>query len=127
MIQPEVDSLPEPPRDVPFVVLHENDARFQTWFAAEFVNFLDQRFACFIAWMRFACKDELHRARRIVDQAFQSFFVAKKKCPAFVSRQPPRETDGQNFRVKNAINSANGLRRFAQSFTALSFAVAYKI
>ena len=63
-------------------------------FAAEFVDFLDQRFACFIARMRFACENKLHRARRIVHQSFQSFLVAEQKCAALVSRKPPRETDG---------------------------------
>ena len=69
MVQPEIDSLHEAPRDIAVVVLHENDASFQTWFAAEFVHFLDQRLACFIARMCFACKNELHRARRIVHQS----------------------------------------------------------
>src|SRR6478735_11153162 len=77
--------------------------------------------------MRFACKNELHRARRIVHQAFQSFLVAEQKCAPLVSRESSRETDGQNFRIKNTINPANRLRRLAQSFAALSLAVANKI
>src|SRR5215469_1094786 len=127
MVEPKIDSLHEPPRDVTVVVLHENDASLQARFAAEFVNFLDQRLPCFIARMRFAGENELHWARRIVHQASQSFFVAEQKCAALISCEPPRKTDGQNFRIKNAIDFANRLRRFAQSFTALSFAIANKI
>src|SRR5246127_5529984 len=127
MVEPKIDSLHEPPRDVTVVVLHKNDASFQAWFAAEFVDFLDQRLPCFIARMRFAGKNELHWARCIVHQAFQSFFVGEQKCAALISYEPPRKTDGQNFRIKNAIDFANRLRRFAQSFTALSFAIANKI
>ena len=60
--------------------------------------------------MRFACENELHRPRRIVQQSLQSFLVAEQKRAALVSREPPRKTDGQNFRIENAIDSANGLR-----------------
>ena len=107
MVQPKIDSLHEAARDVAVIVLHENDASFQTWFAAELVNLLNKRFACFILWMRFACKDELYWARRIVHQTFESFLIAKQKCATLVGREPPRETDGQNFGIKNAIDSAN--------------------
>ena len=107
MVQPKIDSLPQPARNVTVVVLDEDDTILQPGFAAEFVYFLDERFACFIAWMRLACKDKLHRPRRIVQQSLQSFLVAKQECAALVSRESARETDGQNFRIKNAINSAN--------------------
>src|SRR5215467_4791514 len=107
MVQPKVDSLPEPARDVAVVVLCENEAGFETWFAAEFVNLLDQRLACFIARMRFPCENELHRTSWIIHQAFQSLLVAEQKCAAFVGGEPPRETNGQNFWIENAIDSAN--------------------
>src|SRR5262249_4803543 len=94
MVEPKIDSLPKAPRDVAIVVLNENYPRFQTWFATKFVNLLDQCFACFIAWMGFACKDELHWARRIVYQTFQPFLVGKQQCAALVSRKASRETDG---------------------------------
>ena len=71
------DALHETSRDVAVIVLHENDASFQTWFAAEFVNFLNQSLACFVARMRFAGENKLHRTRRIVHQSFRSFLVAK--------------------------------------------------
>src|SRR5574338_1557293 len=127
MIQPKIDTLHEPARNVTVVVLDKNDASLQTGFAAEFVNFLDQRIACFIAWMRLASENELHRPSGIVHQAFQSFLVAEQKCAALVSGESPRETYSQNFRIENAINSANRLRRFAQSFTPSPFAIANKI
>src|SRR6185369_13186288 len=107
MIQPKIDSLPEPAGNVTVVVLHENDASFQTGFATEFIHLLDERFARFIARMRFACENKLHRARRIVHQSFQSFLVAEQKCAAFVSGEPSRKSDGQNFWIKNAVDSAN--------------------
>ena len=94
MVQPKINSLDEAPRDVAVVVLQKYDASFQAGFAAKLVNFLDERFACFIAWMRFACENELHRARGVIHQAFKSFLVAEQKCAALVSREPPRETDG---------------------------------
>src|SRR5689334_1005402 len=127
MIQPKVDSLHEPACDVTVVVLNKNNASFQTCFATEPINLLDQRFACFIAWMCFASENELHRAGGIVRQSFQSFLVAEQKCAAFVSREPSCKADGQNFRIKNTVDAANRLRRFTQSFAALSFAVANKI
>src|SRR5215510_12917036 len=102
MVQPKIDTLPETARDVAVVVLYENDASFQTWFTAEFVNLLDERFARFIARMRFPCENDLHRTSWIVHQAFQSFLVAEQKCAAFVSGEPPRETDSQNFWIENA-------------------------
>ena len=77
--------------------------------------------------MRFACEDELHRARGIVHQSLQSFLVAEQKCGALVSGEAARKTDRQNFRVKNAIDVANGLRGLAQSFTALSLPIANKV
>src|SRR4029453_7508519 len=69
MVQPKIDTLPETARNVAVVVLQKNDAIFQASFTAESVNFLDQRFAGFIAWMRFACENELHGARAIVEQS----------------------------------------------------------
>src|SRR3954453_8460173 len=76
--------------------------------------------------MRFACENELHRPRCIVRQSLQSFLVAEQKCAALISREPSRETDRQNFRIKDTINSANRLWRFTQSFAALSLTNANK-
>src|SRR5205814_6185713 len=113
--------------DVTVIVLKKDDAIFQARLAAQFVNFLNKRLAGFIARMRFACEDELHWARGIVHQSLQSLLVAEQKCGALVSGEAARKTDRQNFRVKNAIDVANGLRGLAQSFTALSFAIADKV
>src|ERR1043166_9802209 len=93
MVQPKVDTLYEAARNIAVVVLYENNGGFPTWFTAEFVNLLDQRFACLITRMRFPSKNELHRAGRIVDQAFQSFLIAEQKCAALISSEPPRKTN----------------------------------
>src|SRR5947199_6408688 len=57
----------------------------------------------------------LFRSRGVVHQSLQSFLVAEQKCGALVSGEAARKTDRQNFRVKNAIDVANGLRGLAQS------------
>ena len=69
MVQPKIDALDETARNVAVVVFQKDDAIFQAGFATESVNFLDDRLACFIARMRFARENELHRARSIVDQS----------------------------------------------------------
>ena len=43
--------------------------------------------------MRFTGENELDRAGRIVEQAFQSFLVAEQKRAAFIGRESARETD----------------------------------
>src|SRR6266481_5875890 len=77
--------------------------------------------------MRFASENELHRACGIIHQSLQSFFVTEQKRAPLVSGEAARKTDRQNFRVKNAIDVANGLRGFAQSLTALSLPIADKV
>ena len=42
MVQPKIDALHETARDVAVVILQKHDAVFETGFAAEFVNFLDE-------------------------------------------------------------------------------------
>ena len=69
MVQPKIDSLHEAARDVAVVVFQKDDAIFQAGFAAEFVHFLDERLARFIARMRFAGENELHRASGVVHQS----------------------------------------------------------
>src|SRR4029077_1903208 len=127
MVKPKIDSLHEAASDVAIVVFHENDASFQTWFAAELVNFLDQRLPSFIARMRFACEDELDGTHGIVQQSLQSFLVAEQKRAALVAGESAREAHRQNFRVKDAIDFANRFRRFTQSLAASPLAVANKI
>jgi hypothetical protein len=54
--------------------------RFQTRFAAESINLLDQRFACFIAWMGFACK--MNCTGRVASfTGVSSFLVAEQSTP----------------------------------------------
>ncbi len=65
--------------------------------------------------MRFAGENELHRPGGIVQQFVQAIFVAEKKRAAFVGRETSRKTDGENFRIENAIGRANGFRRFADA------------
>src|SRR5947199_10793024 len=112
MVQPKIDPLHEPARDVAVVVLQENDAIFQPGFTAKSVNFLYKRLACFVARVRLACENELHRARSIVHQSLQSLLVTEQKCAAFVSREAARKADRQNFRIKNTIDLANAQERF---------------
>ena len=69
MVQPKIDSLHEAAGNVAIVVFQKDYAIFQAGFATELVNFLDKGLACFIARMRFACENELHRARAIVRQS----------------------------------------------------------
>ena len=107
MVEPKIDALAESARDVAVVVLNKDDAVLQARFAREFVDFLDQPLACFIARMRFAGENELHWACRIIRQSLQSFLVAEQKRAALISGETARKTDGQNFRIKDAIYSAN--------------------
>src|SRR6516165_6158646 len=107
MVQPKINALDEATRNVAIVVFNENDASFQAGFTAEFVNFLDQRLAGFVSRMRFASENELHRTCGIVRQAFQSFLVTEQQRPPLISGEPAGETDGQNFRIKNTVYSAD--------------------
>src|SRR5205823_3485022 len=115
-VQPKIDALNQSPRGVRLVVLDEIDAIIATGFARELVTFLDQGFAAFIARVRFAGENELHRPGGIVQQFVQAIFVGKEERAAFVSSETSRKTDGENLGVENAIGRANGLRRFADAF-----------
>ena len=48
IVQPKIDALDEPARDVGVVIFDEDHAIFETVLPAEFVNLLDQRLAAFI-------------------------------------------------------------------------------
>src|SRR4029077_6219832 len=87
IVQPKIDTLHESARDVAVVVLEKHGPVLKSGFAAEFVNFLDQRAPTFIARMRFAGKDELHRARGVVEQSPETFFIAEQERTAFVSSE----------------------------------------
>src|SRR4029453_5011117 len=101
MIQPEIDPLHEAARDVAIVVFQENDAIFDSRFAAKFVNFLNERLASFVTRMRFACEKKLQGLRFCIEQSLQPVLVAKQKRGPFVSGETACKTDGQNFRVEN--------------------------
>src|SRR5256885_14722336 len=77
MIQPKIDPLHETTRDVTVVILQKDNAVLETGFAAEFVNFLDERLARFVAWMRLACEDKLDRPCCIVEQSLEPFLIAE--------------------------------------------------
>src|SRR4029077_13867082 len=94
IVQPEIDTLHQAAGDVAVVILQEDDAVFESGFAAESINFLDEGAAAFIAGMRFACENKLDRPGGVVEQPLQSLFVAKQQRAAFVGREPPRKTDG---------------------------------
>src|SRR4029453_14334974 len=100
------------------VIFQENDAILDPGFAAKFVNFLNERLAGFVTRMRFACENELHGSRCVIEQSSQPFLVAKQERGPFVSRKTARKTDSQNFRVKNPIRLAKGFRRFSQALAA---------
>src|SRR5439155_16909813 len=110
--------LHETARDVAVVILEEHDSIFESGFAAELVNFLDESAPAFIARMRFAGKYELHRTRGVVEQPFQSLFIAKQKRAAFVGREPSRETDRQNFGIEDPAYIANRFGRVADTLPA---------
>ena len=76
-------------------------------FAAQLVDLLNERFAAFVARMRFPGEDELHRPRQVVQHAQQPIRIAKKKRAALVSRKAPGETNRQDLRVENGINRAD--------------------
>src|SRR5436190_23795898 len=107
MVQPKINSLYQPACHVAVVVLQKYDASLQARFPAEFINFLDECLTCFVARMCFARENELHRPRGIIHQSFQSLLVAEQERAAFVSGESAREADGQNFRVKDSIDSAD--------------------
>ena len=93
IVQPKIDALHEPSRDVGVVVLHENHPVLEPALAAEFVNLLDERLAAFILRMRFACENELHRARLIVEQTLETLLIAEEQRTTFVGGETAREPD----------------------------------
>ena len=85
--------MDETARDVGVVVFHENHPVLEAALAAEFVNLLDERLAAFILRMRFPCKDELDRARLIVEQTLETLLIAEEQRTAFVGGEPASEPD----------------------------------
>src|SRR5207248_3513973 len=106
-VQPKINPLHEAPSDVTVVIFQKHNPVFESCFVAESVNFLNQRAAAFIARMRFAGENKLHRSRSIVEQSLQALFITKQERAAFVSREPSRKTDRQNFRIENLTDTAN--------------------
>src|SRR6266478_4107875 len=127
MVQPKIDTLHETARDVAVVIFQKHDAILETGFTTEFINLLDERFACVVTRMRFARENELNGSRRVVKQSFQPFLVAKQKDATFISRETARKADGQNFRIKNSIDLADALERFAHALATPSLPFAYKL
>ena len=78
MVQPKIDTLNKPPRDVAVVIFHKHDAIFDTSLATKLINLFDQGLSTFIARMRFTGENELDRPGSVVEQFFQSFLVAEK-------------------------------------------------
>src|SRR5207248_8379245 len=115
IVQPKIDGLHQAPRNVSVVILDEADAIIETGFAREFVNFLDQGFAAFVAWMRFAGENELNGSGGIVQQFVQAIFIGEEKRAAFVGSETSRKSDGENLGIENAIGRANGFGRFSDS------------
>src|SRR5436190_16096973 len=115
IVQPKIDGLHQAPRNVSVVILDEDDAIIETGFAREFVNFLDQGFAAFVAWMRFAGENELNGSGGIVQQFVQAIFIGEEKRAAFVGSETSRKSDGENLGIENAIGRANGFGRFSDS------------
>src|SRR5207245_11420880 len=91
MVQPEIDPLHETAGNVTIVIFDEDETVLEAGLAAEFVNFLDKRFAGFVAWMRLTGENKLHRARRMVEQSMQSFLVAEQQRDALGGGQAARE------------------------------------
>ena len=77
-VQPKIDPLDKSTPDVGIVVFDEDDAIFEARFVAQFENLLNERFSAFIARMRFAGENELHRSRHVVDQAKEAIGVAEE-------------------------------------------------
>src|SRR5882724_4997501 len=127
MVQPKIHTLDKAPRDITIVVFQKDDAVFEANFAAEFINFLDERLTGLVTRMRFACENELHGSRRVVEQSLQSFLVAEQEGTAFVSRETACKADGQNFRIKNSIDLADALERFPHALATPSLPFAYKL
>src|SRR5205085_12085838 len=67
IVQPEINPLHQPARDIGVVIFNEDNPIVKTGFTGEFVNFLNERFTTFVPWMRFAGEYELNRPRRVVE------------------------------------------------------------
>src|SRR5205085_10793947 len=116
IVQPKINALDEPARDVSVVILDEDHPVFEAVLPAEFVNLLNQRFAAFVLRMRFAGEDELNRPRLVIQQTLEPFLIAEQKRATFVSRESSRETDRENFRIENPVHTPDRFRRFARAF-----------
>jgi len=77
MIQPKIGPLHEATRDVTVVIFKKDNTVFETGFAAEFVNFLDERLTGFVAWVCLACEDKLNGPCCIVEQSLEPFLIAE--------------------------------------------------
>ena len=60
--------------------------------------------------MRFAGENELNRSGGIVQQFVQAILIGEQQRAAFVGRETPRETDGENLRIENAIGAREWTR-----------------
>ena len=93
IVQPKINALNEPARNVGVVIFHEDHAVFETPFAAEFVNLLNQRLPSLVLRMRFPRKDKLDWSGFVVEQTLKSRLVAEQQDTALVGSKPARKSN----------------------------------
>ena len=100
IIQPEIDSLDQTPRNVGVVIFNEDNPIMKTGFAREFVNFLNERFATFVSRMRFTGEYELDRPSCVVEQSLEPLFIREQESAALIAGEASGEPDGEDLRIK---------------------------
>src|SRR6185437_13503767 len=63
--------------------------------------------------VRLAGEDELHRTRRVAEEARDALDVGEQKRRALVGREPSREADGERARVEHLVARGDLFARLA--------------
>ncbi len=120
VVEPHVGAGDQVPCHIDVVVFQEDHFAPESVAAREAIDLFDQRFARPVGGVRFAREDDLHRAFRVIDDAFEPFHVAENKRGAFIRREPPREADNQRVGVQHALELRHLERAFAEAQVMLA-------
>src|SRR4051812_36363585 len=103
VVQPNVATGNHLASDVDVIVLNEHKAALQVAVFAEMNDVLDVTFAIIIARVRFAGKDELHRARFVAGEFNDVLHLLENERGSLVGRETARETDSERVGIQQLV------------------------
>src|SRR5271157_1381100 len=115
IVQPEICTGNQVASHIYVVVFQEDNFSPECIAAREAVNLLDQRFAWPVSRMGFACKDDLRRTFRIVQDTSQAFGIAEDERGSLICSKAPRKTNDQGIRTEHVLELGHLDRSLAQA------------